>query len=120
MKNRKCGRLSLFLTLSLCFTACQAGDAVSRAPFMPAPSDGASPQSALERVAEKSGLKMERTSFSRGYQVSFSEVGTAYIASNNDGGTGSYWSLRTDPVIPSGALIHSWTVCAPPHRADLF
>lgn len=86
MKNRKCGRLSVFLTLSLCFTACQAGDTVSGAPFMPAPSDGASPQSALERVVEKSGLKMEQTSFSRGYQVSFFEESTAYIASNNDGG----------------------------------
>lgn len=43
-------------------------------------------QSKMEQLVEKSGLKMEQTSFSRGYQVFFLEGGAAYIASNNDGG----------------------------------
>ena len=85
MKKRMFGLLPLFLTLALCFTACGAEQGAFGAPSTPVPSN-ASPQSELERLVEKSGLKMEQTSFSRGYQVAFFEGGTAYIASNNDGG----------------------------------
>lgn len=85
MKSRICQVAFCLLILLLCFTACQPEKAPVGTSSMPSASE-ALPQSKMEQLVEKSGLKMEQTSFSRGYQVFFLEGGAAYIASNNDGG----------------------------------
>ncbi len=90
MKKRKHAVISFPLAFFMLFTACYYGGKVVPASSSEVAPSGPQPQNNLERLLEKSGLKMEQTSFSRGYQVSCLENATAYIAANNDGG---HWIL---------------------------